>query len=181
MPVLLTPQFIGITPLTAHIRRAVEFVERTDVYVAMAKTSPWTDDNAPPDPDPLTVDVTEPVAYKKPTKQTLLVPDATGPIEIYGVTWREVDTADAYTEKARHVWLQGEFVRDEVPTNISYRMIGVYSELQREPVDLAANPGRTLLLPVHVQDPGVLEYLYHDKPIPRRTNRRDQINIVIAF
>jgi hypothetical protein len=181
MALLITPQFIGVSTVSAHVRRAIEFTNLSDVYVALGKTTAWPDDNIPPDPDPEATDVLEPVGYKKLGKNVLVVPDIAGPIEIYGVTWREVAEVDAYTEKARHVWIQDSFNYDEFPTNISYRQIGLYSALVRESVDLLANPGRTALLPVHVTDPGVLEYIYNDKPIPRAVNRRVIVYMIITF
>jgi hypothetical protein len=181
MAVLLTPQFIGVTTVSAHVRRAIDFTNQPEVYAALGKTSAWPDDNNPPDPDPEATAILEPIGYKKVSKNVLVVPDVAGDIEVYGITWREVAEVDAYTEKARHVWIQAAFNYDEFPTNVSYRQIGLFSNLVRESTDLIANPGRTALLPVHVTDPGVLEYIYNDKPIPRAVNRRDIVNLIITF
>jgi hypothetical protein len=178
MAVLLTPQFIGVTTVSAHVRRAIDFTNQPSVYAAIGKSTAWPDDNIPPDPDPEAVDITEPIGYKKVSKNVLVVPDDLGEIEVYGVKWREVD---AYTEKARHVWIQASFNYDEFPTNVNYRQICLFTNLVRESTDLLANPGRTALLPIHVTDSGVLEYIYNDKPIPRAPNRRDIVNIVITF
>jgi hypothetical protein len=181
MPFIITPQYVGVGTAYSHTRRALEFTEKTDVYVAFGKTSSWPDDNVPPDPDPLATQVDEVVGYKKVTKNVLVVPDNAGTIEIYGVMWREVAQVDAYTELARHVWVQGQLNYDEFPVNIFYREIGIYTGLVREATDELANPGRTALLPAHVDDPGILEYIYNDKPIPRHLNRRDIINVVLTF
>ncbi len=187
MPLLLTPEYVGVSTVRAHVRRALEFTQKTDVYVAIGKTTPWDggnlggDDTNPPEPDADATALTEVVGYKKISQNTLVVPDDNGTIEIYGVKWRTVDANDAYTEKARHVWIQAQINYDELPVDISYRQIGIFSGLVRDPVDLAANPGRTVLLPVHVDDPGIIEYIYHDRPIPRALNRRDIINVVITF
>lgn len=247
MPLLVAPAYTGITPVSAHVRRAIQFNQLPEIYVAIGKTSPWPDDATPPVPDPVqlaqtgTVDtvgtnvtgtgtaftafdvgrlifingevrqiatwtdastvtidsalsvdavgasfsmspvVEEIVGFVKVQQNKLVVPDNAGPINVYGATWREVDPADAYKEQARRVWLQGEFAYDAVSTSISYRQVGIYSGLVRDPADLLANPGKTVLLPADVVDPGVLEYIYHDRPIPRALNRRDVLNVIITF
>jgi len=181
MPFVITPQFVGVGTIRSHVRRALEFTQKTDVYVSFGKTTSWPDDAIPPDPDPLAILIAEPVGYKKVTKNVLVVPDVAGPIEIYGLNWREVAGVDAYTESARHVWIQGQLNYDEFPTNISYRQLGIFTGLVREAADELANPGKTALLPAVVDDPGILEYIYNDRPIPRAVNRRDFINVILTF
>jgi hypothetical protein len=38
--------------LLAHVRRAVQFYNETDVYVGFGKSDPWSNESAPPNPDP---------------------------------------------------------------------------------------------------------------------------------
>lgn len=178
MPLPVAPQYVGTATTFAHVRRALEFSQKEDVYAVIGKTSAWPDDNNPPTPDPETTVIPEALGYVKVQQNTLIVPDVAGPIELYQIKWRTVADVDAYTEKARHVWLQGEFQYDDVPVAVSYRMVGITTGLTKQPL---VPPLQTLLLPADVLDPGVLEYVYHDQPIPRAINRRDILNVIITF
>jgi hypothetical protein len=189
MPLPVAPLFVGVTTIDGHIRRAMEFAARTDVWIAMARTvTPWPDDAANrtetdnnfavPIPDNLVRPfITEIEGYTK-AQMDLVVPDAAGPIELYGLNWRIVDPVDAYTENARHVWCRGQFRYNEVATNISYRQIGVVCNLVTQPSVL---PGQTILTPADVADPGIVEYFYNHRPKSRDVNQRDVLNTIISF
>lgn len=189
MPLLSSPKYVGVSTESAHVRRALEFAQKTDIYIAIGKTSAWPDDVnlnpegdddfIVPNPDPTLTALPEVVGYVKANPVQLVVPDEdTFDVEVYGVKWRFVPEIDAYTEKARRVYLFGEIAYDALPVNISYRMVGAYSGLVKASGVLE---GQTILLPADVEDAGVLEYIYNDKPIPRALNRRDKVNVIISF
>jgi hypothetical protein len=101
----------------------------------------------------------------------------TGMITCNDSNWGFVATENAYSAKARWVYVQAIIDGNELPL-VSYREIGLYSALQ---VAEGVGEDSAVLLPAQVANNGVLEVISYRKPIPRSDDQKDQLSLVLAF
>lgn len=176
---------VGVLSLPGRVERAIAFAAQSDIYVAFGRTSPWgtqsdetgLDDLTPPIPDPRHRHLFEPLGYKKATAR-LVTPDPNGALRTYDTRWRVLDEAEARTLLSPYVYINASFDYDELPIDVEYRQLAVYSGLVPEG---SVAPGQVALLPGEVQDPGILEYLYNDRPALRSINEVDVFDLVMTF
>ncbi|AGI11439.1 hypothetical protein QLX41_gp082 [Listeria phage LMTA-94] len=160
---------MAIATYNAHVYAALNLKSKIDTtFMAIGKTTAWTDETNPPEPDPNATGLTEVIGYKKLKTMSLCRPQRTGetptlPTVSYGnKTWVLVPDAQAYTEGAKWLYCEAEFVGDELPVG-TYRQVGVFT-------DLAPKSGVTKpnLLPSEVANVGVLQF-FENKQFQNRT------------
>lgn len=168
---------MAITTVGAHVSRALDFFDKKDIYFAIGKTSPWEDDNNPPSPNSDMTSLDEIIGFKKLDSIQLVIPDDSGTISYRESNWKSVSKEDAYTKKAKWVYIEATIRYDELPLGF-YRQIGVYTGLvPKEGVD----SGKTALLPDEVENPGILEVVDNRKPSNRLEDQKEKLTMIIEF
>lgn len=128
------------------------------MYLALGKTTPWTNEDAPPETDPNTTTLQEVIGYKKVSTVSLCRPYVTGettslPTITYGKQkFVLVPDEQAYTEKAMMVYIEAEVVEDELPLG-TFRQVGIHT-------DVIPKNGVTkeALLPSDITSAGILQF-----------------------
>lgn len=177
------------TTIAGHVARAVEFYNTSDIYFGIGKTTSWDSNSTPTSsplnddqnpPEPTSTDVLqEIVGYKRVDSKFLVYPDNEGEISCNGRKWKIVTNPDdAQSLGARWIYLASWLLYNELPTDISYRQVGVVTGLVKSE-SVAA--GKTALLPEEVSDAGILQAIYHRKPVYRDANQREQLMTIITF
>lgn len=179
----------AISALSGHVSRAVDFYNAQDIYFSIGKTTAWSPDSTPTSteltndenpPDPRMDDtLLELVGYKRVESKFLVYPDPTGEILCNDRKWKIVtDPAQAQEVGARWVYLSSWLMYSELPTDISYRQLGIFTGLVKAE---GVPSGKSALLPNQVSDPGALQAIYNRKPVYRDAAQREQITAIIAF
>jgi len=181
-----------VCTLYSRIRRAIEFVNNTMIWIGIGKSTAWGDPDEPPVYDPINhpenniwweqvTALTEPIGFKKVETKKLVIPDAGGAIEVIdeagNVTkWSEVQQVQAYTQGAKYVYLTA--LLDNTLPYTTFRQLIVFSSL----VLAGGVPSeRTYALPAEVQNAGCPELVQNTLPYPRSANTRQRINIIYEF
>lgn len=168
---------MAITTLIGHVSRALDFRNKESLFIGIGKTTAWEDENSPP--DPLNTDtLVDPVGYKQVESIFMVVPDPNGTLSYKDSRWRIVPEEEAIAQGARWVYLSVYVAYEELPTNISYRQVGAYTNLTRKE---GVPSGKYALLPSEVESVGLLEVLDNRKPIYREPDQREQLIIIIEF
>lgn len=180
---------MSVTLLSGHVSRARDFYNKTDIYFGIGKTTSWAPDSDMPNTDATTSDTNppvplntdtllEPAGYKKVESKFLVVPDdENGQLSYQNKKWRIVPYDDAVKEGARWVYISVNLMYNEIPTDISYRQVEIFSGLK------AKNPdeNKYVLLPDEVADQGIGEALDNRTPIYREADQKEKLSIVIEF
>lgn len=128
-------------------------------YLALGKTTPWTNEQIPPASDPEATTLMELIGYKKVSSASLCRPLITGetttfPIVTYGTAkFVLIPDAEAYRQKAMQVYYEAQIVGDELPLG-TYRQTGVFTDVT--PKDGVTKDN---LLPTEVQNTGILQFI----------------------
>ncbi|AUO79638.1 hypothetical protein BSP10_235 [Bacillus phage BSP10] len=164
---------MATSTLYSHIYDAIQLQSKWDnAYLVFGKTSPWTDEDNPPQEDPNAAAIQEIVGYKKVRQFSLARPleqgeqptDTPYPVVTYNQQqWVLIPVDKAYTEKARWVYIEAEIQPDDFALG-EYRQVGIH-------VDLKPANGVTKqnLLPSEVADPGILRF-YENRKRQTRTS-----------
>lgn len=168
---------MAITTVGAHVSRALDFFAKQDIYFAIGRTTPWEDDNNPPSPNSDMTSIDEVIGYKKLEASHLVIPDDAGTISYRESNWKIVPKDDAYTQKAKWVYIETTIRYDELPLGF-YRQIGVYTGLKLKSTTEA---GQTALLPDQVEDPGILEIVDNRGPSNRLADQKEKLTLIIEF
>lgn len=180
---------MAICTLEAHVSRALDFYNKNSIYFAFGKTSKWGEDdvvNFDPNEDydlnppiPKNTDkMKEVIGYKKIEFKSLVVQDDNGSLTYRDTKWRIVKPEEAVDEGSRWVFLSAGLAYNELPADLPYRQIGVYTGLKtKDEISEAIYS----LLPNQVEDPGLLEVIDFRKPVYRDTDVRERIQLILEF
>jgi len=169
----------SILTLKNRVWRAYDFKQQSNLYLAIGRTTPWTDENNPDVPVASQTEVEELQFIKKIVSKYLIVPDSTGEIEVSGVIYRAILDDDIYTDLPTMVYLVTNiYYNDFCPTSVTFRQIGVLSN--------PSGAGGVVLtglsyLPASVVDQGILHYVNNRTPVTRSNVQTEQFGIIIAF
>lgn len=168
---------MAIVTLKGHVNRAKRFLEEESIYVGIGRTTPWDENDTPPLPA-TDSELEEPQGYKKIETKTLVIPDEEGTIVYRNTKWSAVTEEEAFAKGARWCYVSVWFEYDELPTNIQYRQVGLFTGLKTtEDVP----PGQYALTPDQVEDQGVLEVIDNIHPVYRDMDKREKVAIVMEF
>ena len=171
----------GITTYSGRIHRGIVFKNANDLWLAIGRTTPWTNETNPPVESESTTNLTELKGFRKITNKSMCytVSSGLGDINVLGQDYKFCSDNDAYSNDARFVYLRGEIFNSDFIENptFSYRQIGIYSNL----TPATGHEGSLVLDPGYVTDNGVLEYYSNEQPIERRDDRNDVFEIVLEF
>lgn len=158
-----------------HTQQALRFIAALGKYMAIGRTSAWTDEQTPPTELSTTEAIDEPICYKPVAVQKFIVQDAQGEFFWANQIWRFVDPEDAMTEQATYVYIEAKLVGNEAPLT-TYRQVACYTGLTPVP-----GAGLGVLLPASVADEGILEAYSNRKATPRASDKTDTIGLVLHF
>lgn len=145
---------------TARVNAALQFKDKqASMYIAIGKTSPWTNEASPPEPDPDTTALQEVIGYKKVNRVSLCRPYTAGDEAQYpkvkygGEFYSLIPDEKAYQERAYRVYIASDIEGTELPLG-TYRQVGIHTGLVPK-----TGVNKTALLPNEVTSAGVLEAL----------------------
>lgn len=168
---------MAITTRSAHVNRALNFFYQTDVYFAIAKSTPWPDEKVPPAPADTDTALLETIGYKKVENMYLVVPDDNGTISYRDSKWRVVPPDQALAQGAKYIYIDTTIRYDELPLG-DYRQVGVFTGLTRND---GVSSAKYNLLPSEVQSPGTLEVIDNRVSAPRQLDQKEKLSLVIQF
>ena len=168
---------MAITTLKGHVSRAYDFYNKPNKYFGIGKTTPWDNEMTPPTPT-INDDMVEVVGYKLIESLFMVIPDDNGELVYRDTKWKIVPADQAYEKGARWVYVSTHVSYTELTTNISYRQIGLYTNLEKAE---GVPTGKSILLPSEVGNPGILEVLDNRPPIYREADQREQLVLIIEF
>jgi hypothetical protein len=115
-----------------------------------------------------------PIAFKKVEEIKYVVEDEDGEIEYAGGNWTEVDAADIFTQRVRHVWVKAVFRYAEHPA-VDWRQSGVLTRLVR------VTGNANALLPSEVDESGWLELVVNDTQLTRNAISKEELCYILEF
>lgn len=163
---------MAIATLNSRIELAKYIVSQSNsIYLTIGKSSPWSDEENPPQTEEQTNSLQEVTGYKKVKNVTLVRPvisdsdkKRTDTIVYGNETWVPVSLDRAQTEQARWVYLEGEVIGSELPLG-THRQTGFVMGLVPKKGVFKFN-----LLPGEVENPGTLMF-YDNKKYQNRTEQ----------
>ncbi|AFV80931.1 virion structural protein [Staphylococcus phage vB_SauM_Remus] len=169
---------MAIATNASHVELAKYIVSKADsIYLTIGKSTAWSNETSPPQPEETATSLQEVIGYKKATKVALVRPAKTTGDEskkeiTYGnKRWVEIDSANAVAEGAKWVYLESSIVGDELPLG-TYRQVGFVMDLLAKDSISKFN-----LLPSEVQSTGTL--LFYDNK--QFQNRSEQTTVKERF
>lgn len=162
---------MAIATYNSHVELAKYLVSKADsIYLTIGKSTPWSNETNPPQPDENATVLQEVTGYKKATKVTLVRPfkspedDDKNLISYGNKSWVEVSPEDATNEGAKWVYLESSIVGDELPLG-TYRQVGFV-------MDLVAKRGisKFNLVPSEVESAGTLLF-FDNKQFQNRSEQ----------
>jgi hypothetical protein len=155
-----------------HVTQALRFLAATNKYMAIGRTTAWSNESSPPAPSSSASTVEEVVCYAPLAQATLVKPDSGGSISHLGSNYTAVTEGNAYTESATRVYVKANFDYANAPL-VTFRQIGLFTGL--------SGTGAGIRLPGAVSDPGILELLDNRTPTIRAADKVDVVAALITF
>ena len=124
---------MGVITQSSHVRRAIEFVGKDDIYIGLGGISAWDyepDGNVVVPTATITDTIDDVFVYGHIVTKMLVYPDSEGELSYRGYTFSISTEENAYTNAARWVYTSFEFRYDEAPPLETYRKVGIYSGLE---------------------------------------------------
>lgn len=169
---------MAIATNNSRVYASLQLKNKQDsMYLVIGKTSPWTNEDAPPQADPNASTLQEVIGYKKVKKVSLCRSyfendESQYPIIEYGVNkFTLIPDEKAYQEKAFMVYVESEVIGSELPLG-TFRQVGLHT-------DLVPKTGVTkdALLPSEVTNAGILQVFDNRK----QQNRTEDVTIREKF
>ncbi len=163
-------------PKIGATSRVKDFLQHDDIWICLGRTTPWDNDDDPPQVSGETTAIEEPIIYKKITEKYYVkeVP-GNGDYYIEGRWFSIITEEEARASKADTLVLAVTISDQDVSDNVTFRQIGIYSRL----VPASGHENDTILTPEHVSDPGWLEWYSNREPIQIQPNQ--SIDILVAL
>jgi hypothetical protein len=147
------------------------------LYIAIGRTTPWTDENAPPTEVPGTTDIDEIIGMKPVTLRKHMVEDAVdGTVFWDNKIWRLVNTEEALSLSTVYCYLEAQVQYSELPLT-GFRQVGLYSGTELQP---GVSP-TIAVLPADIADNGILESYSNRKVENRASDKIDILRFIIKF
>lgn len=169
---------MAIATIDARVSASLYYVDQAgSTYLAIGKTTPWTNESAPPAEEQNTSVLQEVIGYKKADKVSLCKPVADGESTSYptvkygGKTYALIPKDKAYQEKATLVYFETEVTGTDLPTGF-YRQVGMHTGLKPK-----SGVTKSALLPTEVQSTGILQFFANKEP----QNRTSEVRISEKF
>lgn len=173
---------MAVATYNSHVESAKYFLDKNaTTYLAIGKTSAWSDEENPPQDDPNATKLDEVIGYKKADKVSLCRPLVSGEETtftkiVYGnKTWVLVPKEKATEEGAKWLYAHATIEADDLPLGM-YRQVGVH-------VDLTPSGGiaKLNLLPSEVGSTGTLMAIDNREPQNRIASSSVEEAFILAF
>ena len=169
---------MGVTTYQGRARRALLHKQNSVYWVAIGRTTPWENEAAPPEPQPGSAQLEEPIIYVRPTNVSLCRIVSSGEdISHLGTKYAFVSDAQAIEQNARFMYIFARFDPTAGQPYNDFRQIAVFSNL--EPA--ANHDGDSWLAPAHVEREGLLEFLAHDIVTIMANTRLEVVEVMLEF
>ena len=164
---------------TAHCARALALAESKNIFFAIGKQEPWSNDEnetgfIPPEPDVDATNLDGLIGMKRAERVSLVIPDENGEFEYQKIRFKTLTKEEAFKKKARWVLIETTIFYDELPP-VPYRQIGVFSMVK----PVAGKEISKVLMPEDIEDVGILEVLNNRRAVTRQSDTKDTYFMVI--
>ena len=160
-----------------HTNRGIDFLNTPSLYIALGRTTPWTDENTPPVEVPITADLDEIIGMKPVTLRKHMLEDETlGTVFWDNKIWRLVNSDEALLNYTQYVYLEAQVQYSELPL-VGFRQVGLYSGTVLQP---GVSPV-IAVLPNQILSNGVLESYSNRKVENRSSDKSDFLRFIIKF
>lgn len=160
-----------------HSNRAKAFLEIPNLYIAIGRTSAWTDENSPPLEVPGTADIDEIIGMKPVTLRKYMVEDAIdGTVFWDNKIWRLLTIEDGLAASAIYAYVEAQIQYSELPLT-GFRQVGLYSGTVLQP---GVSP-LIAVLPSQIQSNGLLEAYSNRKVENRASDKTDILRFIVKF
>ena len=171
------------------VDQALRFKAAPALWLCIAKTSPWPDDNNPPNENDIVnnpqfinmTSITEPIAFKRVDEVDICVPDAMGSIKFQNTSYTPVAPGTEISQLARWVNVRASINYTEKDShgtviigNVTYRQYVLLSGL----VAVSGFENENVLAPAHVASIGGIVLVNNLIPHTHSTAIREVINFV---
>lgn len=159
-------------------RRARLHKANSVYWMAIGRTTPWPDENKPPEFQPGDHTLDEPIVYVRPTMVSLAKLVNSGEDCMIGKQkYSFVADADAQSQQARFIYVKGVFNPALGMPVAGYRQRGIFTEL----ITAAGHEDDQWLAPENVVSYGVMEYCENTDLRSLSTGEQRVIEIVLEF
>lgn len=162
---------------SGHVNRALGFMDVESIFVGIGKQSQWEDEQNPSEPTGNESTIQEIIGYKKIFSKRLVKQDPEGDIRYKGQNWSVVSRENAFKEGAKWVMLEVFLEYDELPVNVQYRQVGIFTGL----VPQVGYEKTEALLPAQVKNKGIMEVIDNRKVEYRDIDKKEGIVVIIQF
>ena len=167
---------MGYLMYDGAVYRALKFKTEVNIWVAIGRTTAWTNEASPPVVTKTTKDITEAITYVRPVTVSLAKTAEDGDITIDGVGYDLV--ADGLDDQdARFLYLKTVFNPNLGQAYGDFRQIAVYADLDTA----TGHDADDWVNPSNVIDPGTLCYLHNDTVTLMSPVRTQTIELVLEF
>lgn len=184
----------GIVTLKSRQRRMMDWMNTNLAYrfIAIGKTSPWTDENNPPYPDEKMTEVSELIGLQRVDsyKFAKVIPNPTTLQKKTGVYYKglyyavtqdsEIALAEGYTSVMIQVTLDRDTV-ESIPVGVTFRQVGLYVDVNATPDEIKYGITRAQWENKLPEDRGMLEVVDNRPPLGRQADQMEEIYILIDF
>ena len=115
---------------------------------------------------------------KKVERMFLVIPDEKGSLVYRDSRWKIIAQDKAIEKGARWVYLSTTLNYNELPIDVSYRMIGINTGIIRKE---GISEDKYVLDAKEISDKGITEIIDFRRPIYRETDQREELAVVIEF
>jgi len=167
-----------------RILNALSLKQEVNLYIAIGRTTPWTDEENPPTPLVTDLTIDELIYIKKITVKHLVIDDdpydAYGPdVEVGGYGYSYVADADAFSDSAMSVYLSQSIYFDDIaPTDTTYRQLGILLNPKDADGELLTG---VEYLGAAVIDQGEVLYIDNREAVTRDASQSEKVEIILNF
>lgn len=171
------PNYRTITTL-GRVSMAKNFLGN-DIWICIGRTTPWNDEDSPPEASVDTTSIDEPIIYKKINQKYHVRPvTSDGDFYIDGQWYRIISESEARSTKSAYTIVVATIAYNDIgDDSVTYRQAGLYCYL----VPREGYENYTLLTPDQVADAGWMVWYANFEPIYVQQNHEQTFRIVFAF
>lgn len=184
----------GTVTLKSRQRRMLDWMN-TDLayrFIAIGRTTPWSDENNPPHPDETMTEVEELIGLQRVDsyKFAKVIPNPTTLQKRTGIYYKGLyysvtqDSNIALAEGYTSVMVQVTLDRDTIaaiPVGVTFRQVGLYVDVNATPDEIQYGITRDQWLNKLAADRGMLEVVDNRPPLGRQVDQQEEIYILLDF
>jgi hypothetical protein len=153
----------GLATYKGRVERVLAFKNNHTLWCGIGGQDEWAEENNPPAPSPIVIDIDTPILYVKADFVTLCTwSDVEADVEVAGSYYEYASDNDAMDKLARFLYARFTFdgTIQGIPTG-TFRQVGIFSNL----VPASGHGNDTWLAPADVADIGLLQYISYRRPV----------------